>query len=237
MSKKLRSVNTYFWDDSFVQDLNPNGKLLFLYLLTNSLTNVLGIYEITLKRIVFDTGLTDISILKSLEAFGSLKKVFYIDSYIILPNFLKNQSMNSNMKIGAVNVYNDLPLNITQLSDYEHEVKDFETLLKALKGFENSNINIKFNINSNKETIKVKKPNLDDIKIYFKENGYKENTAIKFFKYYDTGNWNDAKGNPVKNWKQKAQSVWFKEENKIEIKELSSLEIAAQNTEAKLNRQ
>jgi hypothetical protein len=38
--------------------------------------------------------------------------------------------------------------------------------------------------------------------------------ANKAFKYYETGNWKDGKGNQVKNWKQKMQSVWFKEENK-----------------------
>lgn len=231
MAKKLRSVNTYFWDDSFVQGLSPNSKLLFLYLLTNSLTNVLGIYEITLKRIVFDTGLTELSISKSFEDFGRLKKVYFIDNYIVLPNFLKNQSMNNNMKTGAVNVYNELPKKITELSDYEHEVKDFESLLKALESFENSNINIKFNINR----VEPKKinPSLDDIKKYFKENNYTEKSAIKFFKYYDAGKWKDSKGNAVINWKQKAQSVWFKEENEVKEKALNQLEIAAKKTEQK----
>ena len=55
---------------------------------------------------------------------------------------------------------------------------------------------------------------------YFIENGYNEELAIKAFKYYETGNWKDGKGNQVKNWKQKMQSVWFKEENKIVKKEL-----------------
>jgi hypothetical protein len=49
---------------------------------------------------------------------------------------------------------------------------------------------------------------------YFKENGYSESSAIKFFNYYDVADWKDSKGNPVKSWKQKAQAVWFKEENK-----------------------
>jgi len=222
MAKKLRSVNTYFWDDSFIQDLNPTSKLLFLYLLTNSLTNVLGIYEITLKRIVFDTGLNELQIKKAFEAFGSLWKVYYIDNYIILPNFLKNQSMNSNMKTGAINVFNELPQNIRELSDYKEEVKDFETLLKALKGFENSNSNIKFNIKSNSKDIKPKilNPSLDEVKLYFKENGYKEDIATKAFNFYDTANWIDSKGNQVLSWKQKMISVWFKEENKkpVEIK-------------------
>ena len=50
---------------------------------------------------------------------------------------------------------------------------------------------------------------------YFNQNGYSNESAIKAFLYYETGNWKDGKGNQVKNWKQKMQSVWFKEDNKI----------------------
>jgi hypothetical protein len=50
---------------------------------------------------------------------------------------------------------------------------------------------------------------------YFIENGYNETIAKKAFKYYDTGQWKDSSGKQVKNWKQKMQSVWFKDENKI----------------------
>lgn len=53
---------------------------------------------------------------------------------------------------------------------------------------------------------------------YFNQNGYSEESAIKAFKYYETGQWKDGKGNQVKNWKQKMQSVWFKEDNKIKQK-------------------
>lgn len=49
---------------------------------------------------------------------------------------------------------------------------------------------------------------------YFIENGYNETIAKKAFKYYDTGQWKDSSGKQVKNWKQKMQSVWFKDENK-----------------------
>ena len=57
-------------------------------------------------------------------------------------------------------------------------------------------------------------PTPEDVIKYFKENGYDENLASRAFKYYDTANWKDSKGKQVKNWKQKMQGVWFKEENK-----------------------
>jgi hypothetical protein len=113
MSEKLRSVNTKFWDDTFISDLNPSEKLLFLYLLTNSLANILGIYEITIKRISYDTGLTKETIAKGLESFAKGRKAFHTDdNYIIMPNWLKNQRLNTNMKVAVAKEFNALPKHI-----------------------------------------------------------------------------------------------------------------------------
>lgn len=45
-------------------------------------------------------------------------------------------------------------------------------------------------------------PTLDEVKAYCQERGNNVD-AKAFFDYYDTGNWKDAKGKPVRNWKQK----------------------------------
>lgn len=58
-------------------------------------------------------------------------------------------------------------------------------------------------------------PQLSEVESYFTENGYTKESAIKAFNYYDVANWKDSTGKQVKNWKQKMQSVWFKDENKI----------------------
>ena len=60
-------------------------------------------------------------------------------------------------------------------------------------------------------------PTVLDVENYFFENGYKREAGTKAFKYYSEANWQDSKGNKVKNWKQKMQGVWFKDENKILI--------------------
>jgi hypothetical protein len=70
-----------------------------------------------------------------------------------------------------------------------------------------------------KVTVKDKDININDIKLYFFENGYSEISAQKFYDYYSVASWKDSKGNKVKNWKQKAQAVWFKTENKIQSNE------------------
>lgn len=61
---------------------------------------------------------------------------------------------------------------------------------------------------------------IDEVKEYFKKNGYSTESAIKFFNYYSVAKWEDSNGKKLKNWKQKAISVWFKPENKV--KEVSS---------------
>ena len=65
-------------------------------------------------------------------------------------------------------------------------------------------------------------PVIDDVIAYFTENGYTEASARKAFDYYQASvtetkrHWSDGKGTPIKNWKMKMQSVWFKDEHKIE---------------------
>ena len=56
-------------------------------------------------------------------------------------------------------------------------------------------------------------PTEEEMINYFRENGYSVESAKKAWKYYEAGNWMDARGNAVRNWKQKALSVWFKPEN------------------------
>lgn len=56
---------------------------------------------------------------------------------------------------------------------------------------------------------------LKEVEDYFFEKGYSKDAAKKFFDYYSVADWCDSKGNKVKNWKQKAQSVWFKPENEV----------------------
>lgn len=97
---KLRSVNTHFWDDGFVINLDPIEKLLFLYFLTNPLANIAGAYEINIRRIAFDTGVDKDMILKILSRFEAAGKIIYRDDWIFITNFIKNQSLNPKIITG-----------------------------------------------------------------------------------------------------------------------------------------
>ena len=66
-------------------------------------------------------------------------------------------------------------------------------------------IDIEKDIEIEKEKSKSKKftpPTLEEVKAYVQERNSSVD-PVKFWTYYDTGGWKDAKGNSVKNWKQK----------------------------------
>lgn len=54
---KQRYIDTTLWDKSWFRGLSPHAQLLYMYLLTNPLTNLSGIYEITDDRMGFDVGI------------------------------------------------------------------------------------------------------------------------------------------------------------------------------------
>jgi len=116
-----RYISTSFWDDPWVLTLKPNEKYLYLYLLTNPLTNIAGVYQISMRRMCFDTGLKENSIKEIIGLFQQKKKVFYYDeTYIILPNWPKHQKWQTRTKIkyGIISCLQELPKKVLlKLSD------------------------------------------------------------------------------------------------------------------------
>lgn len=106
---KLRSLSTSFWSDPYIEELTPNQKLLFIYLITNEKTNMLGIYESSIRKMSFETGIEKGEVLKALKRFESDNKVKYQSNYVILVNYMKYQNYNTNMMKSAIDVYNNLP--------------------------------------------------------------------------------------------------------------------------------
>jgi hypothetical protein len=82
-------------------------------------------------------------------------------------------------------------------------------------------LNIYSNTNTNNISAKSKKksfvpPTEEEVKAFFKENGYNEETAIKCYGYYVDLGWTDSYGNKVLNWKSKMRNNWFKDQYKIQ---------------------
>jgi len=113
-----RFINTHFWDDSYIVDLDPIEKLLFMYCLSNPLTNIAGIYEITARKIAFDTGIDKDMVLKILGRFQDDGKMVYKDDYLIIINFVKHQASNPSVEKGIARVFSELPQYIVDIYDF-----------------------------------------------------------------------------------------------------------------------
>ncbi|WP_433958876.1 DnaD domain-containing protein [Cytobacillus horneckiae] len=73
---KYRYVQTEFWNDpKIVEEMTPEDKLFFLYLLTNASTTQIGIYQITKKQMAFDIGYSVESINSLLDRFVNHHKI------------------------------------------------------------------------------------------------------------------------------------------------------------------
>ncbi|RKY09301.1 MAG: hypothetical protein DRP65_07970 [Planctomycetota bacterium] len=63
---------------------------------------------------------------------------------------------------------------------------------------------------------------------FFQEKGYSVAAAKKAYSHYALADWHDTNGKPVRNWKQKMNTVWFRDENraKSDIPQQPSLQEA-----------
>lgn len=76
------------------------------------------------------------------------------------------------------------------------------------------NTNVLLNTNIVLKTNRIQAaPTLNEVIDFFIEKGSNEEKAKQAFEYYELANWHDAKGNKVKNWKQKMLAVWINNNN------------------------
>ena len=77
---KYRHVYTSFWQDpKVIEEMTPEDKLFYLYLLTNPSTKQIGIYQLTRKQMAFELGYSLESINALLERFVNHHKVIQYD--------------------------------------------------------------------------------------------------------------------------------------------------------------
>ena len=137
---KQRYIDTKFWDDSYVLTLDPSEKLVFLYLLTNPLTAICGIYEIALKRVAFDTGFDQDTVMRILSRFERDGRCIYRNGWIALRNWIKHQSDSPKIQRGIELQLAEVP---AEFVEYIHGYP-IDTLSDP-----NPNPNINSNTNSN----------------------------------------------------------------------------------------
>ena len=108
-------IDTYFWNDPWIEDLGPTERYLFLYFLTNPNGNIAGIYEISDDRIRRETKLKGAAVQAALERFEKDGKLYRRGSWVILRNFPKRQNAKApGVREGILRILVSLPEPIMQ---------------------------------------------------------------------------------------------------------------------------
>ncbi len=93
-----RQLHTRMWSsDQWFADLPPEHKLLFIYLFSNERASVIGLYELPIRVMAFETGLDRDCIEKALVEFGKAGKVHYDEQtgVVWVRNMFKYQGSTS----------------------------------------------------------------------------------------------------------------------------------------------
>ncbi len=84
-----RQIHTKIWKDGWFIELRLEEKLLFLYLFSNELSSISGIYELPERVIEFETGIGKERVRAILTQFGLDKRVHYQDGVVWVVNLRK----------------------------------------------------------------------------------------------------------------------------------------------------
>lgn len=135
--------------------------------------------------------------LRTFEAFGMIEVV---NDIICLSNWEKYQAVEGMERIREQTR--------KRVANYRQKQKLLECNVTVTQGnadVTQQNKNKKENKNKSKDTTirRFTPPTLEEVTAYVQERGNLIDPK-KFFDYYETAGWKDSKGQPVKNWKQKA---------------------------------
>lgn len=151
---KQRMINTRFWIDDYISNLDPVEKLLFLYCLTNPYTDISGIYEIPIKHMALETGLDKEMVLKILARFERDNKIIHENGWLGIRNFAKHQLNNPKVRVGIENGLKQAPKSLLDRLSIDYEP------LSHLNS--NSNSNLNSNIKKGDKSPEINKIELPD---------------------------------------------------------------------------
>ena len=87
-----RQIHTQIWRDNWFLDLEPDEKLLFIYLFSNDNSNLAGLYELHERIVALETGLDLKRINEIVSKLESDGKIFYRDGVVWIVNMQKYHS-------------------------------------------------------------------------------------------------------------------------------------------------
>lgn len=117
-----RYINVRTWSETWFEDLSATEKLVWIYLNTNSATNMLGTYSTSIRRLAYECHVSEQVVRRSIKKLEVINKLIYQDGYVIIIDWMAQQAMNPSMRIAARKEYDKLPGKIRLLlSEQTHE--------------------------------------------------------------------------------------------------------------------
>ena len=90
-----RQIHVQIWKDAWFLELDPDHKLLFIYLFSNERTSVAGIYDLSPRVMAFETGLDQDTIALALVTFEEHGKVYCRDGIVWVKNLRRYNATSS----------------------------------------------------------------------------------------------------------------------------------------------
>lgn len=191
----FRKIHTSFWSDPFIQDLDNDHRLFYLYLLTNERTKQCGIYEISKKQMSFELGYTIDRVSKLLTYFIKNGKILYSESTkeIALKNWMKYNGSTS-------------PKVASCIKSELCSVKD-RVLIEYVNGMYTASQQEQEQEEEKEQEIKrgFVKPTIEELRDYMNSIDMVD-VSNKFYDFYESKGWMIGK-NKMKDWKS-AVRTW-----------------------------
>lgn len=105
---EFRSIHSKMWRDSWFTELDVDGKLLWVYLITNSAASLTGIYYMTVKFASFETGLSQERVTTLLSQFTLAGKIEYENDVVWIRRMRKYQAANETSPKVSARILKDL---------------------------------------------------------------------------------------------------------------------------------
>jgi len=95
----FRNIHTRIWTDAWFSELQPDEKLMFIYLFSNPNASVCGMYEMPKRNISLDTGISLDRVSEILNKLSAAGKVFYENGIVWVVNLKKYNDSGDSSKV------------------------------------------------------------------------------------------------------------------------------------------
>jgi hypothetical protein len=210
---KTRNLHTKIWNDDWFCELTATEKLLFVYLLTNKEVNLNGVYELSDRVILFETGVSREHLEKAKESFKN--KILIENGWVIIKNVEKYDDYKGGILTKAKeNQLKDIP---KEVMDRANEYRNTPSIppIEGVREYPYSNSTS--NSNSKEKGIVKGENILQDIDLDEIAEKYQVPRSFVVSKLDDMENWCKANGKRYKD-KKAALMNWVKKDA-IEIRQ------------------